>query len=54
MRLAECDAYAVCIPIPMALVRRASVSDGNMNITRPVDRIRRRACSPVSVKRYDW
>jgi len=27
----------VCIPIPMALVRRASVSDGNMNITRPVD-----------------
>ena len=39
MRLAECDACAVCIPIPMALVRRASVSDGNMNITRPVDRI---------------
>jgi hypothetical protein len=25
------------------------LSDGNMNITRPVDRIRRRACSPVSV-----
>lgn len=49
VRLAECDACAVCIPIPMALVRRASVSDGNMNITRPVDRIRRRACSPVSV-----
>ena len=40
MRLAECDACAVCIPIPMALVRRASVSDGNMNITRPVDWIR--------------